>query len=261
MKIGVFDSGFGGLTVLKALHAALPSYDFVYLGDNARTPYGDRSPETIYEFTRQGVEWLFQHGCALVVIACNTASAHALPRLQTEWLPAQRPDRILTGVISPMIDWLSQNHTSQKVGLIGTRATVASGAYPVDIAIACPLLVPLIEEGWHATAPAMMILRKYLRPIKLAAPDILILGCTHYPLLAERITRIMGHRTHVINPGAIIAEHAVALILDTPQLNARLQKNNEVSFFTTDSAVKFAHLATRFWGAPLSAEKISISEL
>ena len=271
MKIGVFDSGFGGLTVLKSLRATLPDYDYLYLGDNARTPYGDRSPETIYEFTRQCVAYLFAHDCALVVIACNTATAHALTRLQTEWLPAHYPDRLLIGVIDPLAAWLcSSASNAKKVGVISTRATMNAHAYDKAVAQlciaptfelitqACPLLVPLIEEGWHSSVPATMILKSYLRPLKNRQIDTLILGCTHYPLIADKIRRIMGKNVLVINPGHIVAQAVARLITENTALSAALSHTDSTTFLTTDNAEKFRILATRFWGSPIAVTTIAL---
>ena len=276
MKIGVFDSGFGGLTVLKCLHTTLPEYDYLYLGDNARAPYGDRSPDTIYEFTRQCVDYLFSHDCALVVLACNTASAHALTRLQKEWLPLYYPDRIVIGVIDPLAAWLcSSNSHAVNVGLIGTRTTIKARAYEHAITThciqdkspqlklttqACPLLVPLIEEGWHNSVPAIMILKKYLRPLKQTKINTLILGCTHYPLIEEKIKRIMGKNVSVINPGRIVADAISRLIEKNSPLSTILSLNNTTTFLTTDNAERFRTFATRFWGEPIEVSTIHLEK-
>lgn len=266
MNIGVFDSGFGGLTILKALRETLPIYDYLYLGDNARTPYGDRSAEVIYEFTRQGVQYLFAHDCNIVVLACNTASAHALVRLEKEFLPVYFPDRMLLGVISPLVKNLVG--TSSSIGIMGTRATITSKTYDraltlegeksTIVSVACPLLVPLIEEGMHESIPAKMILKNYLTAFKQQRVDTLVLACTHYPLLEKQIARIMGRSVAVINPGIMVARSLEALLLNTPTIEATLSKNGRVTFLTTDEVLKITNLATRFWGEPIQIKKVVI---
>lgn len=264
MKIGVFDSGFGGLSILTDIVRTLPHYDYVYLGDNARSPYGDRSHDRIYEFTIQGVEFLFQQDCHLVILACNTASAHALRKIQEEWLPTNYPDRRVLGVIIPVVEALDAiplptGEKTKNIGIIGTRATITSGVYGVEVrkrcsdtylitAQACPLLVPFIEEGWQDTPPALLVLKKYLRPFKNTRTHILILGCTHYGLMGAAITRFMGKRVTILTPGPIVARSLQAYLKRHPEHTSLLSQEKTISFYTTDLSNDVAQKARRFWG-------------
>jgi len=267
--IGIFDSGIGGLTVFKAIRKKLPNYSYLYLGDSARTPYGGRSQETIFNFTREAVDYLFKAGCQLVILACNTASAEALRRLQREWLPENYPDRRILGVIRPVAEEASKLSKTGRIGVIGTTATIASGAYArelkgqqknlVIIEKACPLLVPLIEEGWLEKRETKMILKKYLRGIKDFAVDILILGCTHYPLLAKEIKRICGKKINVLDSASIVAEKTADYLNRHPELDQLLEKNKTVKFLTTDLAEKFNKQATAFWGGEVKSEKVTLN--
>lgn len=271
MKIGIFDSGFGGILTLRDIHTLLPQYDYVYLGDNARAPYGDRSQDRIYEFTQQGVEFLFSKNCTLVILACNTASSQALRRLQQEWLPTHYPDRHILGIIIPITESVAARKTRKpkKIGLIGTRATVASDAYtrelekqtgqPVSIVQqACPLLVPFIEEGWENTAPAIMVLKKYLRALKEKQVSILILACTHYPAIKKKIAGIMGRSALVLDPGPIVAESLKRYLARHPEIESALSKNTTIFFYTTDVSDRIRALAQKFWKKPLTLESIHL---
>lgn len=271
MKIGVFDSGIGGLTVLSEIMKVLPSYDYCYLGDNARAPYGDRSADVIYEFTRQGVEFLFKQNCTLVILACNTASARALRRLQQEWLPAHYPERKILGIIIPIVEALPTIKTKKKkiVGLIGTRATVLSDTYqtecdkrlPDKISLtqeACPLLVPLIEEGLEQSTPGIMLLKKYLRPLKLKQVSVLILACTHYPLLKKKIRSIMGTQCVIIDPGPIVAHSLKNYLARHPEIEATLAKKAEIIFFTSDFSARTKTLIKKFWKHEITLTKATL---
>ncbi|MDO8571429.1 MAG: glutamate racemase, partial [bacterium] len=239
MKIGVFDSGFGGLTTLKQIVKALPQYDYIYLGDNARAPYGDRSERVITEFTRQGVEYLFKKDCALVILACNTASARALRHLQQEWLTQCYPDRRILGIVIPIAEEIALVKGVQKIGVIGTRATISSNVYAKeleklgrkDLIIlqeSCPLLVPLIEEGWEKTIPATMIVKTYLRPLKIKQIHTLVLGCTHYPIIIKKIQRIMGKNVRVLEPGSIVAKSLKDYLKRHPDIEILLEKKGTI---------------------------------
>ena len=265
-SLGVFDSGFGGLTVLKEIIRALPELDTIYLGDNARAPYGNRSGETITEFTKQGVDFLFKKGCGLVILACTTASALALRRLQQEWLPTAYPDRRILGVVVPLVEKLIGLNGRGPCAIIGTRGTIESHVFEKECAkrsgvpvplieSACPLLVPLIEEGWHTTSAARMILRSYLRPLKLKKPTSLLLGCTHYPILAKEIRGMMGPRTRIIEPGPIVADSLASYLKRHPEISSKLSRGGTLECFTTDSTERIRSLASRFWGTGLSFEK------
>lgn len=275
--IGIFDSGFGGLTIFKHIARTLPQYDYLYLGDNARAPYGNRSQETIYQFTVEAVNWLFKQGCTLVILACNTASAEALRKLQQEWLPNyQNPSpsrrgqgevRRVLGVIRPVVEGAIKT-TKGKIGVVGTRATISSHAYTRElqklkpdasvIERACPLLVPLIEEGWANKPDTKRILRSYIRPIQQKV-DTLILGCTHYPILFDQFVRKMGKRCRVLDPGPIVATSLKDYLRRHPEIETGLSKNGVVRFATTDSTEQFNRLGSMFFGKPIRAERITLS--
>lgn len=256
--IGVFDSGFGGLTILKAFLEELPEYGFVYLGDNARTPYGNKSLNVIYEYTRQAVDFLFRRGCSLIVLACNTASAKALRRIQQEWLPLHYPDRRVLGVAIPLAEAAVETSRYRRIGVIGTRATVESKVFEQELSKlaphlkiygqACPLLVPLVEENWVGKPETNMILKKYLLPLKSKKIDTLILGCTHYPFLKRDIERIMGKNCHVLDAPGVVADKLVDYLRRHPEMEARLLRDGGRAFYTTDDAVRFRQFGEKFLG-------------
>jgi len=255
--IGVFDSGLGGLTVFKQLLKALPGYNYIYLGDNARLPYGEKSPETIYEYTREAMDFLFKQDCVLILIACNTASAQALSKLQKKYLPVKQPDKKILGVIRPLAEEVIRLKI-KNVGVIGTKQTVNSGAYQKEInhlnnsikveQKSAPLLVPLIEEGWAKKPETKMILKKYLRPLKEKQIQALILGCTHYPFLLPIIKRMVGRKIIVPNPGEIIAKSLQDYLIRHPELNLSPKKKTTISYYTTDDPALFKKLGEKFLG-------------
>ena len=268
MKIGIFDSGFGGLSVFKAIHDLLPEYEYLYLGDSARAPYGNHSHDVIYDYVVEAVEYLFKQDCQLVILACNTASAQALRRIQTDWLPnSDYADRRVLGVIRPIAEAVSKIAHSKKIGVIGTRATIESGVYTKEIEKqlesnadvleqACPLLVPLIEEGFSNRPEMTKILRYYLRPLKDKHVNILINGCTHYQLLHNAIQKIMGKRVLVLDTANIVAESLKNYLQRHPEHETKLSKNKSVIFYTTDESKRFNGLAGKFFGQPVKAEKV-----
>ena len=269
--IGVFDSGLGGLTVLKYFLRDLPGYNYIYLGDNARLPYGEKSQQTIYDYTREAVDFLFEAGCNLVIIACNTASSQALRRLQQEYLPAAYPGRRILGVIRPLAEAAAQDKKVETVGVIGTKATIGSNAYALELEKlnpelkieqqAAPLLVPLIEEGWARKPETKMILKKYLRPLKEKHIDILILGCTHYPFLHKEIAGIMGRRIMVPQPGEIIARSLAGYLDRHKELGLEPVADPEYRFYTTDNPDSFRPLGERFLGRKIeNLEQVRISK-
>ncbi|MDO8593157.1 MAG: glutamate racemase [bacterium] len=259
--IGVFDSGLGGLTILKEFLRVLPEYDYLYLGDNARAPYGNKSDELIYEYSRQAVGRLFKQGCELVIIACHTASARALRRLQQEYLPANHPEKKVLGVAVPVVEQAKKISRYGRVGVIGTRATIESKIYEKELAKlgnslevyeqACPLLVPLIEEGRAGKPECNLILKKYLRPLKVKKIDTLILACTHYPFLLKDIKRIMGKNVKIINPATVVAEKLKDYLARHPEIGKKLGKNKQRVFYTTDSLEKFKSLGQKFLGGEI----------
>lgn len=254
--IGIFDSGLGGLTIFKDLKQKLPGYNYIYLGDNARLPYGGKSQETIYNYTKEAAEFLFKQGCNLIIIACNTASAQALRRLQNEYLKTSYPNRRLLGVIRPLVEAASQEKKYHRLGVIGTKATINSNAYKFELAKlapqliveqkSTPLLVPLIEENWLKKPETKMILKKYLRPLKAKKVEALILACTHYPFLYHEIKQIMGRRVKVFHPGEIIASSLKDYLNRHKELGLTLVKNPETKYYTTDDPQAFKGLAERF---------------
>ena len=254
--IGVFDSGVGGLTVLKSLLKHLPNYDYVYLGDNARAPYGNKTKEQIYEYTVEAVDFLFKKGCQLVIVACNTASALALRRLQQEWLPAHYPARRVLGVVRPMAEALSEIKDIKEVGVIGTTATVKSGIYRLElkeknpkikiISRAAPLLVPLIESGWQSEKETLEILEKYLAPFKKKNIKALALGCTHYPFIKKQICQIMGKGCKIYDSGEVVAKSLKDYLKRHEELHITSSKKPKIKFFTTGEVEKFKLLGESF---------------
>ena len=268
-KIGVFDSGLGGLTILKEILNIVPGYHYVYLGDNARVPYGEKSQETIYEYSCQAMDFLFKEGCQLIITACNTVSAQALRKLQQEYLVKYHKNKKILGVILPLAEEFANKKIIKRIGVIGTKATIESKTYEIEIkkinpkiAIetkSTPLLVPLIEEGWSQKPETKMVLKKYLRPLKTKQIQALILGCTHYPFLLKDIKRIMGKRVLVPNPGYIVALSLKDYIKRHPELNLKPNKKTLTSFFTTDYPENFKKEGEKFLGAKIkNIKKIKI---
>lgn len=264
--IGVFDSGFGGLEILKRITSQLPTYDYLYLGDTARTPYGSRSPEVIYQFTQQAVDFLFKQGCPLVIIACNTSSAEALPKIQQIYLKKKYPRRRVLGVIIPAAEAASEKTSTGRIGVIGTEGTVRSNAFVREIIKlslktkvfqqACPLLVPLVEAGEEHSAIAELVLRKYLRPLLKHNIDTLILGCTHYGLLETAIKRAVGSKVKVIAEGRVVADKLAAYLVRHPEINEQLSRGAQRRFLTTDLTARFEKLGSRFFGRKIKPEKV-----
>lgn len=257
--IGFFDSGYGGLTVMKEATALQPEYDYIYFGDNARAPYGNRSKETIIKFSDEAVDFLFEKGARLIIFACFTASALALRELQEKYLrnpKSKYKDRKILGVIKPVAEKAVSETKSGRIGVVGTRGTINSKAFDVELknlranisvhSQACPLLVPLIEEHWHKKPEARMVLRKYLKPLKSRNIDTLILGCTHYPLMIEDFKKMMGKRTKVLNSGKIAAESLADYLKRHPEIEKQLTRGGKRDFFTTDNAEKFDEFAKTF---------------
>lgn len=255
--IGVFDSGYGGLTILKDLLGELPEYDYMYLGDNARAPYGNRGTETLILFAEQAVEYLFDQGCSLIVIACNTASSNVLRHLQEKYL--RKPDvknRKILGVIKPQVEAAVKASKSGRIGVVGTRSTIESRSFDIELKHlrpevkvakqACPLLVPLIEEHWHNKPETRIILRKYLHSLKTQNVDTLVLACTHYPFLYRDFCRIMGKNVQVLNPGPIVAESLKDYLQRHPEIEKELTKKKRRVYLTTNDPEKFQKMGSEF---------------
>jgi glutamate racemase len=268
MPIGVFDSGYGGLTVMKELVTRLPQYDYTYLGDNARAPYGTRSFETVYHYTLECVQWLFRQGCPLVILACNTASAKALRTIQQHDLPKIAPDNRVLGVIRPTTEVVGKFTKTGKIGILATRGTVSSGSYPIEIAKffpemevfqqACPLWVPLIENNEHDKPGADYFVKEYMDQLKAQSPDIdaVLLACTHYPLMREKIAENLPKGSQLIVQGEIVAESLADYLLRHPEIESRCTKNSLLRWYTTDSTEDFDAHASVFYGKPLQSEHI-----
>lgn len=262
--IGVFDSGLGGLTILKHFLEKLPRHDYVYLGDNARVPYGSKSSEVIYEYSKRAVDFLFAKDCKLIIFACNSASARALRKIQQEYLPKKYPDRNVLGVIIPLAKNVAEDKEIKRVGVIGTQATINSHVYKEEIKKinpkieviekATPLLVPLVEEGWLKTRETKMILRKYLRPLKQKNIDSLILGCTHYPFLLKEIKAVMPKKCKINDPGEIVAESLKKYLEKHSEYELK-KESGKVEFYTTDSTEIFKQIGGRFLGKNIDEVK------
>jgi len=268
--IGVFDSGFGGLAILKEVAKTLPEYDYLYLGDSARTPYGNRSKETVTKFTEEAVDYLFEKGCRLVLVACHTASSDALCYLQKNHLRKPKvKNRKILGVTIPLAEKAVQVTRHGRIGVTGTRGTIKSRSFEIELkklkpkivvtSQACPLLVPLIEENYHNKPEAKMILKKYLRPLKSANVDTLILGCTHYPLMWRGFQRVMGKNCKVLHSGKVVAESLQNYLTRHPEIEKLLSKKEQRKFLTTDNAERFEEVGREFWEGGLKAKKVELS--
>ena len=281
--IGVFDSGFGGLTVLRSLVARLPQYDYFYLGDSARAPYGSRSLEVVHSFTREAVEFLFDAGCPLVVLACNTASAQALRTLQQRHLPAHRPDRRILGVVRPSAEALAglppgaipgvtqPSLAEGTVAVLGTAGTVTSGSYALELAKlaprlhlieqACPLWVPLVEAGETSGPGVDYFLHKYLDPLftRPIQPTRLLLGCTHYPLLRKGIRALVPSAVELIDQGDLVAERLADWLARHPDMEQRLSRGAGRRYATTDDPAWFAIQGEPIMRASIAVERVHLA--
>lgn len=256
--IGIFDSGYGGLTILEKIRAELPEYDYIYLGDNARTPYGTRSFDVVYKYTLECVTHLFEMGCHLVILACNTASAKALRTIQQRDLPCLDADRRVLGVIRPTVEAVGSFSASRHVGLLATVGTVQSGSYPLEIAKlytdivvvseACPMWVPLIENNEHTSEGADYFIHKNLKNLLDADPEIdtIMLGCTHYPLLLEKIKQYVPATVRIVSQGEIVAESLKDYLIRHTEMDKRCTKKGTIRYLTTESVEKFASSAAIF---------------
>lgn len=268
--IGIFDSGYGGLTVMKEILHKLPQYDYVYLGDNARAPYGNRSFDTVYRYTLQCVEWFFAQGCPLVILACNTASAKALRTIQQNDLEKLNPHNRVLGVIRPTTEIIGQYTQSRKIGILATRGTVNSGSYTIEIEKfypdvevhqeACPMWVPLIENNEHNSAGADYFVQKHLQQIVQKAKDIdvLLLACTHYPLLLDKIRKFLPEGITVLSQGEIVADSLVHYLERHPEIEQRCSRGGNRSFYTTDDPEDFDAHASIFFGSPLRSKHLDL---
>jgi glutamate racemase len=269
--IGIFDSGYGGLTVFKEIAAKLPQYDYIYLGDNARAPYGTRSFETVYQYTWQCVQWFFTQGCPLVILACNTASAKALRTIQQNDLPKMDdPTKRVLGVIRPTAEVIGQYTNSKKVGILATSGTVQSGSYPIEIAKffpevevyqqACPMWVPLIENNEHNSPGADYFIEKNIGQLmaQSAETDAVLLACTHYPLLKNKIASLLPSGTVLLSQGEIVANSLVDYLGRHPEMESRLSKSGLMKFYTTDDTNDFDNHAPNFFGQEIKSTQLHL---
>ena len=266
--IGVFDSGYGGLTVLKSIIAKLPGYDFIYMGDNARAPYGNRSFETVYQYTREAVNWFFSRGCPLVILACNTSSAKALRTIQQQDLAESgTPNRVL-GVIRPTTEKAGLLSKTGHIGILATSGTVISESYVLEIKKffpdvkvfqqACPLWVPLIENNEHLGAGADYFVKKYADELlrQSSQIDTVLLACTHYPLLMEKLKTCFPSSIQLVAQGEIVADSLVKYLRNHPEINERCSKKHQLSFYTTDDNLDFDRHAGYFYGDKVKSERL-----
>lgn len=268
--IGVFDSGYGGLTVLKEIVHQLPQYDYLYLGDSARSPYGNRSFDTVYQYTLQCVKWFFDQGCSLVILACNTASAKALRTIQQNDLPRLAPDKRVLGVIRPTAEIIGQFSETGKVGVLATNGTVASESYPMEIGKffpslavvqqACPMWVPLVENNEQHSKGADYFVKKNLEEIfeKGEDIDVVLLACTHYPLLKDKIEEYLPVGVKLLSQGEIVAVSLADYLHRHPEIESRCSKEGRRSFFTTDSTEDFDQHATVFFGQEVQSKHVDL---
>lgn len=269
--IGIFDSGYGGLTILSEIKKRLPEYDYIYLGDNARAPYGSRSFDIVYDFTLQAVKYLFSRNCPLVILACNTASAKALRSIQQNDLPGIDPTKRVLGVIIPTVEALGGISETRHVAVVATPGTVLSGSYSIETAklfpdiqvteVACPMWVPLIENNEAGNPGADYFVKKYCDEVLEKDPliDTLLLGCTHYPLLMDKIRRYMPDRINIVPQGKLVAESLADYLHRHPEIESICSKSGKEIFLTTENAEKFNSLASMFLSRDIESNHITLS--
>jgi len=266
--IGIFDSGIGGLTVLKEIVKKLPQYDYIYLGDNARAPYGTRSFETVYHYTLECVKKLFDMNCHLVILACNTASAKALRNIQQLDLPKIAPQKRVLGVIRPTTEIAGKLTKTNHIGILGTTGTIRSNSYKIEIEKfypevkvtqhACPMWVPLVENNEMNSNGADFFIKKDLEKLffKNNKIDTLILGCTHYPLLLKKIKKLIPKNITILSQGDIVANSLEAYLKRHPAIEKEISKNKTIDYYTTDSPESFDSLANLFWKRGIHSKKV-----
>lgn len=268
--IGVFDSGYGGLTILNEIRRALPQYDYIYLGDNARAPYGTRSFDIVYRFTLEAVRYLFEQGCQLVILGCNTASAKALRSIQQNDLPSIDPARRVLGVIRPTVEKIGEISKTGNIGIVGTPGTVRSRSYNMEIeklypqfntfSQACPMWVPLVENGEAAGDGTDYFVKRDIELLLAQQPgiDTVILGCTHYPLLKDKVEKYVPAGVTVLSQGAIVAESLSDYLDRHPEMAARCSRGATCRYLTTESSDKFSESASIFLSEPVKATSITL---
>jgi len=276
--IGIFDSGLGGLIAFREIKKLLPEYSYIYLGDTLRSPYGGRSQEAVYEFTEKAIDFLFQKGCKLIIIACNTASSEALRKLQTEYLPKLKDkSKNILGVVRPIAEEAVEISKAKRIGVVGTKATITSNVYEKELQNlsktltkegdekikvfqkACPLLVPLIEENYINKPETKKILKNYLRSLKNDNIDTLILGCTHYPFLLKEFKRIMGAKVQVIDSSKVIAQKLKDYLEYHPEIEKNLEKKGKIEYLVTDLTQNFEEMSQRILDKKVKFKKVNIN--
>ncbi len=269
--IGIFDSGYGGLTVLREIVKELPQYDYIYLGDNARAPYGTRSFETVYEYALECVEQLFSMGCELIILACNTASAKALRTIQQKDLPRIAPEKRVLGVIRPTTEIIGKYTKTKHVGVLGTTGTISSDSYPIEIKKlypefviqqeACPMWVPLVENNEFESAGADFFIQKNLNSLlsKDNQIDTIILGCTHYPLLLNKIKKHVPPYITLISQGEIVAKSLADYLKRHTEIEQKCSKGSNIGFYTTDSPDNFNKAASIFFGGAVKSKHLDMN--
>lgn len=266
MKIGVFDSGLGGLLIASAIRKNLPEYDLVYLGDTLHMPYGNRSREAVYDYTVRCIRYLFEKECQLIILACNTASALALRQIQQKFLPAcDSPDRRILGVVVPTLEAASE-HSYKRLGVIATSATVRSGIFSAELhkinpsrdllQTETPLLAPMIDNDGMDFIDAP--LQHYIRPLKEADIDCLLLGCTHYILIKDKIKTITGDGIDILSQDDIIPPKLANYLQRHPEIDKRLDKMGRIEFYVTDRTPQFERAATAFYGSDINLQEASV---
>ena len=268
--IGIFDSGYGGLTIYDEIQKLLPQYDYIYLGDNARTPYGTRSFDVVYEFTRQAVRYLFQQGCQLVILACNTASAKALRTIQQVDIPLLDPNRRVLGIIRPTVECIGDATKSRHVGVLATEGTIKSHSYPLEIrklfpdievtGEACPMWVPLVETNEYASDGADYFVKRHVDRLLERDPEIdaIILGCTHYPILLDKIRKYTPEDVKLITQGAAVASSLKKYLGNHPDMEALCTKGGTTLFCTTEADGKFGDQASLFLNQQIDVKTVTL---
>ena len=268
--IGIFDSGYGGLTIYDEIQKLLPQYDYIYLGDNARTPYGTRSFDVVYEFTRQAVRYLFLQGCQLVILACNTASAKALRTIQQVDIPLLDPNRRVLGIIRPTVECIGDATKSRHVGVLATEGTIKSHSYPLEIrklfpdievtGEACPMWVPLVETNEYAGDGADYFVKRHVDRLLERDPEIdaIILGCTHYPILLDKIRKYTPEDVKLITQGAAVASSLKKYLENHPNMEALCTKGGTTLFCTTEADGKFGDQASLFLNQQIDVKTVTL---
>ena len=268
--IGIFDSGYGGLTIYDEIQKLLPQYDYIYLGDNARTPYGTRSFDVVYEFTRQAVRYLFLQGCQLVILACNTASAKALRTIQQVDIPLLDPNRRVLGIIRPTVECIGDATKSRHVGVLATEGTIKSHSYPLEIrklfpdievtGEACPMWVPLVETNEYASDGADYFVKRHVDRLLERDPEIdaIILGCTHYPILLDKIRKYTPESVNLITQGAAVASSLKKYLENHPDMEALCTKGGTTLFCTTEADGKFGDQASLFLNQQIDVKTVTL---